>query len=255
MMSNVSSNLGPYLQYMAVSVGYQWDISNLLGKQPQNRNRLDFGFSCARFSADLFYWTNTGGNVIRTFGKFNEGKLIAAPMSGVKMTSLGVDVYYFLNNKKYSQSAAYGFGKIQKRSQGSFIFGFSYGDQSIFLDFNTLPAHLVPYLTINQTVYNFHYKNYCAMFGYGYNLVWGKGWLFNVTALPSLGVNHCYEDSVDGAGKLFSMNIKGRLALVYNHKDLFAGVNMKMDGHWYRSHNYSLFNATETLSGCVGWRF
>lgn len=255
MMSNVTSNIGPYIQYMAVSVGYQWDMSNLIGGQPQNQKRVDAAFTCARFSAELFYWNNTGGNVIRTFGKYNNGHLIHVPISGVSMDSFGVDVYYFFNNRKYSQTAAYGFGKIQKRSQGSFIAGFSYGYQAINIDFNTLPAHLLPYLTINPAKYNFHYKNYCLMVGYGYNLVFAKNFLFNVTAIPSLGLNHCYEDSIEGEGDLLSMNIKGRTSLTYNYRDLFAGITMKMDGHWYRSGAYSLFNATETLSACIGWRF
>lgn len=255
MMSNVTANVGPYIQYMAVSVGYQWDMSNLIGSQPQNQKRVDAAFTCARFSAELFYWNNTGGNVIRTFGRYNNGHLIHVPISGVSMDSFGVDVYYFFNNRKYSQTAAYGFGKIQKRSQGSFIAGFSYGHQAINIDFNTLPAHLLPYLTINPAKYNFHYKNYCIMVGYGYNLVFAKNFLFNVTAIPSLGVDHCYEDSIEGEGDLLSMNIKGRTSLTYNYRDFFAGITMKMDGHWYRSGAYSLFNATETLSACIGWRF
>ncbi|MCM1290788.1 MAG: DUF4421 domain-containing protein [Prevotella sp.] len=255
MMSNITANLGPYLQYMAVSVGYQWDMTNIISNQPQNMKRWDFGFTCALFSANLFYWTNTGGNVIRTFGDYNNGHLIYAPISGVSMSSLGIDLYYFLNNKRYSEGAAYGFSKIQKRSQGSFIFGFSYGDQSINIDFRTLPAHLLPYLTINPADYNFHYKNYCLLIGYGYNLVFSKRWILNVTAVPSIGINHCYEDSLEGARNILSMNIKGKMALVYNLHDFFTGVTMKMDGHWYRSHNYSLFNATETLSLCVGYRF
>lgn len=255
MMSKMTNNLGPYLQYMAVSVGYQWNMNNLLNNEPIDRRRIEFGFSCARFSAELYYWKNTGGNIIRSFGSYNEGHSISARMSGVEMSSLGIDLYYFLNNRRYSQMAAYGFGKIQKRSQGSFIVGFTYGDQSINIDFNTLPAYLVPYLTITQGNYNFHYRNYCAMIGYGYNWVLNPRLLYNVTLIPSLGVNHCYEDSVDGARDLFSMNLKARMALVYNLGDLFAGINANLGGHWYKTGNYSLFNATETFTGCIGWRF
>lgn len=255
MMSDVTANLGPYIQFMAVSVGYQFDMSNLIGGQPTNRKRLDLGFTCARLSVDAFYWKNTGGNVIRTFGKFNNGHLIHVPITGVEITSLGVDLCYFFNNRRYSQTAAYGYGKIQKKSAGSFIAGFSYGRLNTSLDFYTLPAVLIPYLTIPQRVYKYHYNNYCVTFGYGHNFVLGKGFLFNITALPGIGLNHCFEDSVDGAGNLFSLGIKGRIALVYNHKDLFCGLTAKMDGQWYRSSDYSFFNATEIFSACVGWRF
>lgn len=255
MMSNMTSNIGPYLQYMAVSVGYQWNINNLLTSTPMNRQRLEFGFSCARFNAEFIYWSNTGGNVIRTFGNYNNGHLIYAPISGVEMGSLGIDIYYFLNNRRYSQMAAYGFGKIQKRSQGSFIFGLSYGNQNIKLDFTTLPAYLLPYLNITEASYHFHYKNYCAIAGYGYNWVLSKHFLYNITVLPSVGLNHCYEDSVEGAVNIFSMNLKGKMAVAYNKGDFFAGVNTNFGGHWYRTTRYSLFNSAGTFSACIGCRF
>ncbi len=76
MMSDLYCNAGAYIQYMAVSVGYSLDMSNIIGNKPSNHKKLEFGFNCARFNAEFHYWENTGGTFIRPFGQFNNGRLI-----------------------------------------------------------------------------------------------------------------------------------------------------------------------------------
>ena len=57
MNSNLVSNIGVSLSFMAVSLGYSISISNLIhgGKVS---NKVDFSFTCARFAADAYYWEN-----------------------------------------------------------------------------------------------------------------------------------------------------------------------------------------------------
>ena len=57
MNSNLVSNIGVTLSFMAVSLGYSVSISNLIhgGKVS---NKVDFSFTCARFTADAYYWEN-----------------------------------------------------------------------------------------------------------------------------------------------------------------------------------------------------
>ena len=53
MNSNLVSNIGLSLSFMAVSVGYSVNVSNLIhgGKLS---NKVDFSFTCARFAADAY---------------------------------------------------------------------------------------------------------------------------------------------------------------------------------------------------------
>lgn len=53
MMSDLYCNAGAYIQYMAVSVGYSLDMSNIIGNKPSNHKKLEFGFNCARFNAEF----------------------------------------------------------------------------------------------------------------------------------------------------------------------------------------------------------
>ena len=171
------------------------------------------------------------------------------------MSNLNVSIYYFLNNKKYSQGAAYNFSKIQKKSAGSWMFGFTYNNLDIDMDFTELSPELKPFYNLKSYFYKFHYHSFCALFGYGYNWVWHPKWLFNFTVMPSVGVNKCYEDSFEGNDTLLSLNIHARTSLTFNHRSLFASVIGKISGNWYTSRSMSLFNAIEYFSLNVGVRF
>lgn len=254
MLSNLNDNIGAYVQYMAVSVGYSVDLNTIFSGKKTDHTRFETNFNCALFNFDLYYYRNKGTR-IRRFSGYEHNHLIDSDFPGVTANNFGVSLYYFLNNKKYSQGAAYNFSKFQKRSAGSWIFGLTYSYLDIAMDFNQLPPELKPYFSLASDHLNFHYNSYCFLFGYGFNWVWHPKWLFNITAQPSIGFNHCYEDSSDGSGNQFALNIHGRTSLTYNHRSLFCSLIGKITGNWYISKNLSLFNAIEYFSLNVGFRF
>lgn len=254
MLSSLNVNLGAYIQYMAVSVGYSMDMNTIFGGQKTDHTRFDTNFNCALFNFDLYYYHNSGTR-IRQFMGYNNNRLIDSDFPGVTANNFGVSLYYFFNNKKYSQGAAYNFSKFQKRSAGSFMAGFSYSNLDIAMDFNSLSPELRPLYTYPSDKLRFHYYSYCVLGGYGYNWVWHPKWLFNVTVMPSVGVNHCYEDSSEGSGTLMALNIHGRTSLTYNHRALFTSFIGKITGNWFASRRTSLFNAIEYFSFNVGFRF
>ena len=256
MSSNVYSNIGAYIQYMAVSVGSSYDIEKLFNKKEPSHKKYEFGFICALFNAELYYHENRGGVNIRKFGNINDGKLIKEYFPGVSMYTLGFDVYYFFNNKKYSQGAAYNFAKYQIKSQGSFMLGLSITNQKLNFDFSKLPENLKESLPdADITNYYFHYNSYAILVGYGYNWVLAPKLLFNATVMPSLGFSHYYEDSLEGNKYLLSMNIQGRISLTYNLGNYYFGIFGKMNGHWYKQGKMSMFSSIENFSAYIGLRF
>lgn len=245
---------GASLQYMAVSYTYSLDVSHLWSGSPINYKKQEFGFNCARFSADGYYYSNSA-TYIRTFGDYNKKKPFKEPFSGIDMQIFGIDAYYFFNGYKYSQGAAYNFSKIQKKSQGCVMAGFSYCNQNIALDFSKLPAELMPYLDLTDLYYRFHYNDYNILIGYGYNCVISPHWLYNITVIPGLGFNHCFEDSEGGSSKLFSVSGRAMTSFTYNNGNWFAGLQGKIRGNWYQSNRISLFNAVESVVLSGGFRF
>lgn len=255
MLSVPYCQVGFYLQYMAVSLGYNLDVSNVIGNKPLLHKRLELGFTCARFTVEGYYNENTGGTYLRRFGDYNNGHIFKMHIPGVSFTSYGINAYYFFNHTRYSQGCVYSFSNLQKRSAGSFIAGFSVSNHDIDIDFSTLPQEMLEYLHDNDTRYSFDYNDYSLIAGYGYNLVFGKGFVFNVTAAPSLSIKHSKRGSSSGRHNTLSLNILGRIGLVYNVNEFFFGVSGKMDGHWFRGRTYNFFNSVESLSASVGVRF
>lgn len=255
MLSEPYSNLGFYLQYMAVSVGYSLDMSNIIGNKPLLHKRWEFSFTCSRFYAEGYYSENTGGTYLRRFGDYKNGHLFKMHFPGVGFKSFGVNAYYFFNHSHYSQGCVYGFSNLQKRSAGSFIAGVSISNHDVNIDFTELPDDMLPYLRNEDLKYRFYYNDYSLLVGYGYNLVFARNFVFNVTALPAFGFKHCFRQCSGGRRDMWSINILGRMGLVYNYRDFFTGVNAKMEGHWFRGSEYNFFNSVETISMVVGVRF
>lgn len=255
MLSDIYCNLGVSLSFMAVSIGYSIDLSNVIGNKPAQHKKFETNFSCARFWIDFHYNENDGGTYIRRFGDYNDGHLFKKHIETVDFRSVGLDAFYIFNNRRYSQGAAYSFAKYQRKSAGSILAGFTVSRHEIDVNFSTLPENILQYLTSSQLAYKFHFIDYCLMIGYGYNWVFARNFLFNITALPAIGLKHQFKDCEGGRQDIISFNVRGRMSLTYNYKDFYAGITGKMDGYWFRGHKYNFFNSIENASLTLGVRF
>lgn len=254
MLSHSVIHTGAYLQFMAVSVGYQIDMTNVIGNRPIDNHRLTFGFGCGLFSVDLAYTENDGGTYLRRFGDYNKGQIMNEYFPGLKMSSFETDLYFFLNHRKYSQVAAYGFGRYQKKRAGSLLLGFSYLSQDIHMDFTKLSGPLQSLIPPGSEFMNFYYHNYNFLVGYGYNWPVKKHLLFNLTVLPAVGWNH-RVDQVGSKSGMFSLGLRGQAGMTFNYEDFFAGLSGKISGQYYYSHGSSLFSSILTGQLTLGVRF
>lgn len=259
MLSNVYSNVGPYISFMAVSIGYEANMNRLISHLPARQKRWEFNFSTSLFWLNVYYNTNKDGTIIRRFGDYrdSDGHLwINAPFSGLLLRNYGLDLYYFVNHKRYSQGAAYNFSKYQKKSQGSLLLGVTLSHQFIDIDFNALPSGILTLFPPEAgRKYNFTYNDYCLIVGYGHNFVVGKHIVMNLTALPNVGIKHCMPQNIGGHRELFSLNAKGNGSAVYNLGSFFTGVFAGIDLHWYNSSRVSFANAVVTFAAQAGIRF
>ncbi len=257
MNSNLVSSVGLSLAFMAVSVGYTVSVSNLVhgGKIS---NKVDFSFTCARFTADAYYWENNNDINITYKIKNVEGidnGLHKLRQSGVSRKAMGLTAYYFFNNRRYAQAAAYCFSKYQKRSAGSWLAGFSLQHFDVKFDMEKMSEDMRPYFPTQAEAPRTLYNDYCLLIGYGYNWVLGSKWLLNVTATPYVGYryNHFHVD--DNMPSALSLNMRFRMGAVYNHKQYFIGLQSSADHHRYKSHISRLINSTLDFSVLGGIRF
>lgn len=232
MRSSPSTSAGIYLTYLAVSAGYDVNMSKLFGGVDRSRQRFRFGFNCMLFGAELYVIRNDVGSVIRRFGERREPMRLKVPFNGINNYTWGLDAYYFFNHKRYSESASFNFSRVQTRSQGAFYTGFSIYTQKLNFDFSGLPADMRALLPDEWDGYRYSVNthNYAVRIGYGYNWVFSPRWVLGVSESPVIGVRRGYVNS-DIKKTSFSLYNRAKLALVWNSSDnrLFFGAQGKFD--------------------------
>ena len=252
--SNLVSNIGFTLSFMAVSVGYSLGVSNLIHGDNVS-NKVDFSFTCARFAADAYYWENK--NDINATYRIKNADNVRHKLrqSGVSRKAMGLTAYYFFNNKRYAQAAAYCFSKYQKRSAGSWLAGFSLQHYDVKIDVEKLSEDVRPFFPTQADAPRILYNDYCLLFGYGHNWVLSSNWLLNFTITPYIGYRYNHFPNAGDKSSNVSLNCRARLAAVYNHRQFFMGFQSYADHHRYASKNSRLVNSLLDFSVLAGIRF
>ncbi|MBD5231237.1 MAG: DUF4421 domain-containing protein [Bacteroidales bacterium] len=256
MLSRPYMSSGPYLSFMAVTVGYGANLNRLLFNSEPRQKRYDFSFSTSLFEIDLYYTSNKGGTRLRRFEPFDQGRYIDVEFPSLRLENYGLAGFYFFNHGRYYQGAAYNYSKIQMRNQGSWILGFAVSHQDISFDLCTLSDDMKIYLPPSEKrVFKFIYNDYCLIAGYGYNWVFNPHWVFNFTGMPAFGLRHCLEANGDGRKNLPALNLSGRAGLAYNLRNFFVGIFGSVQANWYINQDYSFINGILSGGVAAGLRF
>ncbi len=251
-----NSDVGVSLDFLAFGFSYAWNVNQWFTGNKSPRSTFNLSLNCARFCLEYLHQESKGDAKIIRFGGYNEGQRIFVPFDGISIRQTTVQGYYFLNNKKYSQAAAYAFSKYQLRSAGSAIAGFSYGRRDINFDFSSLPVEMLSDMTELPIKNHFQYDNYNLLFGYGYNFVLHKKLLLNLTALPSVGYRHSYlQNRHRNTRQMMATNLTARGALVYNYGPCFLSLNARSDAAFLFNTDYSFFNTVQTVNLIAGFLF
>ncbi len=254
MRSNLTSNVGVQLSFMAVSVGFTVGISDLIHGGTKSK-KWDFSFTCARFSADAYYMENSRPATVWFKDKVSGEKLTFRDFGGFKRKSYGMSAYYIFNNRHYAQAAAYCFSKYQRRSAGSLIAGVRLLHRDMSIDVLELPDFAREQLDTDAELPRFLYNDYCVMVGYGYNWVMGKKWLLNLTLAPYTGYRKMIATQHEDRASDWSINLKARMGLVYNHKQFFMGMQSYADIHRYKSEQHNFLGSIIDCTIMAGIRF
>ncbi len=251
--TGVYSDLGVSLNFMAVSLGYTWNVNKWFHGEHDRRNTFNVSFTTALFSAEFTTVSNSTHGRVYQLGTEAEfrGLRYRVPVS---QNSLNFNAYYFFNHRHYSQAAAYCFSKYQKKSAGTWLLGFDYNRQRINIDFTELPDETLAELPLLPRYAAYRYTDYNIMGGYAHNFVVGRKWLFNITVLPSIGYKKMPHREVPRR-EMLSLASIAKGAITYNHRALFASMMINFDGNFLLASNYSFFNSTESLTAIVGFRF
>lgn len=257
MRSDPSTSAGFYLTYMAVSVGYDINVSKYFGGSNRARKRWNFGFNCMLFQADLYFISNDVGTRIRELD-FEGGSIKEQlDFDGINTTQWGIDIYYFFRHKKYSQAAAFNFSRIQKRSSWAPFAGFTYWRQNYDFDFSGLPEEYLEHIPVRPPDY--HYKvnthNYFARGGIGYNWVINPKWTVGLSEALMLGYTNGYIQEKENGQHTMALLNYARVSLVFNSGKWFVGTVAEARTSIVGNKNQALLNAILTLQISAGMRF
>ncbi|MBP5498991.1 MAG: DUF4421 domain-containing protein, partial [Muribaculaceae bacterium] len=258
--SGVSSTIGLQFSAYGLTLGYSSDIDKLIGKRPTSK-KWEFGFSCARFSIDFYKMRNSGAMNLDLRDE-ETGQLYKIPhFTGIKRSSWGISSYYYFNNRKFSQGAAYSQSRLQRRSAGSFLAGFKITHHNLEIDASELGEIWKDIISDdNEDLSNeplFKYNDYSIGGGYAYNWVLGPKWLLNGTVMIFPGIKHAHAISTldDGGQNFFGLNGKLRLAATYSHRSFFASFQGYLDSHVFNTGIYRFQSFLADVSIIVGARF
>ena len=127
MVSDIFSDVGAYLSFMAVSVGYTLNANDVFGHPVANHHNFDFNFCCALITANLNLSSTSGGTRITRFGDYNKGEHLSqrfdvslANGGGYSGQGSGLDGY------TYSDWRGAQYGELNmkfRRPDGTFDYG------------------------------------------------------------------------------------------------------------------------------------
>lgn len=257
--SRPSTSMGLWLTYMAVSVGYDMNVSKFFNADIGARKRFNFQFNCSLFGAEFYTIRDDSHMTIDRLGYPEESRRVDIPFHGFHSDSWGLNFYYFFNHRQYSQAAAFSYSKIQVKSSGSLYAGFSYWQQNYDMNFTGVFDDQ-PESNVLPPDWDNHYrvgnKNYAIKIGYAYNWVFRKGWLLGVSETPTIGIRDGYITDMSSQRTSFSLSNRIKLSLIYNHdKRWFFGVVGNVDTNIVYDKAHTFLANNISLEASAGFRF
>lgn len=258
MDSELNISGGFYITYLAVSLGYDFNIGKMFNVGNTSRHKLNFKINCALLSAEMYWVTNDVGTNLLSYGTKGHEIKCRIPFTGINTSIYGMDIYYFINNKRYSRAAAFNYGKIQKRSQGSWFVGFAYWTQDFDFSFGSLPQDILDGLpqewADNGYAFYMNNNNYAVRAGYAYNWVFHKHWTAAISESPVIGFKH---GRVNHGPRRITPAIYNRAqaSVVWNNRAWFAGIVGSVDNGLFYDKKQMLVNSVFSAEVSVGYRF
>lgn len=260
---SLGTKLGVYFGWRWIFLGYTFDVEDLFGgnKNKTKKKEMSLNIYSSKFGIDLYYRKTGNDFKLRSINGFHQDfkELQNIQFDGLKSTINGVNAYWIFNHKKFSYPAAYSQSTNQRRSAGSFMAGFSYSQHKISFDCEKLPASVLQQLSPSLRFNHIKYSDYSLGFGYGYNWVFAKNWVSNLSLLPGIGYKKSRIDDNDFKGESWIKDINfdfiTRAAIVYNNAKYFAGASLVLHTYDYRKPNLSVTNSFGTLRIYAGFNF
>ena len=261
----VNTKLGVYFGWRWIFLGYSFDLASLFKKEREKpRTEMVFNLYSAKFGVDLYY-RKTGSNFrITTCKNFdNAEKYIGTNFNGFNSKIKGLNAYYIFNSEKYSYPAAYSQSTNQNKSCGSLMAGFAFSQHDITFDQSKLPQEIKDQIRPSLNFNKLAYTDFNLSLGYGYNWVYAKNCLLNISLLPAIGYKKArINDTLTTPNSDWTQWVKDinfdlitRAGITWNNSKYYVGATLILHTYDYRKDNFSMTNSFGSLKIYAGFNF
>lgn len=261
----VNTKLGVYFGWRWIFLSYSFDLASLFKKEREKpRTEMVFNLYSAKFGVDLYY-RKTGSNFrITTCKNFdNAEKYIGTNFNGFNSKIKGLNAYYIFNSEKYSYPAAYSQSTNQKKSCGSLMAGFAFSQHDITFDQSKLPQEIKDQIRPSLNFNKLAYTDFNLSLGYGYNWVFAKNCLLNISLLPAIGYKKArINDTLTTPNSDWTQWVKDinfdlitRAGITWNNSKYYVGATLILHTYDYRKDNFSMTNSFGSLKIYAGFNF
>ena len=259
----LGTKFGVYFGWRWIFLGYTFDIEDLFGgnKNKPKKKEIAFNIYSSKFGVDLYYRKTGSDFRLRSYNGFgqNTPSLGNIHFDGLESRIKGLNAYWIFNHKKFSYPAAYSQSTNQRKSAGSFMAGFSYSQHNISFDYQKLPSSILSHINPSLKFSHIKYSDYSLGFGYGYNWVFAKNWVSNLSLLPGIGYKKSKIDDHKFKNehwiKDINFDLITRAGVVYNNAKYFVGASLVLHTYDYRKPSLSVTNSFGTLRIYAGFNF
>lgn len=181
----IASSVGFWVGYRGTGFSFSKSLTKNAGRYysiSSTGAKYGFNFRLRRFNTQDASFSSTDRN-LDTGVETRIDTTFTMPAS-VWIRSVYLNGYYVFNGRRYSQSAAYNQAVIQRRSAGSFLLGATWYQSS----FDYSDIENFAFMIIGHGIYRAKVHQANLGVGYGYNWVPLRGLVFNVMAMPTVGV-------------------------------------------------------------------
>jgi hypothetical protein len=259
----LGTKFGVYFGWRWIFLGYTFDIEDLFGgnKNKPKKKEIAFNIYSSKFGVDLYYRKTGSDFRLRSYNGFdhNTPSLVNTHFDGLESRIKGLNAYWIFNHKKFSYPAAYSQSTNQRKSAGSFMAGFSYSQHNISFNYQKLPTSILSHINPSLKFNHIKYSDYSLGFGYGYNWVFAKNWVSNLSLLPGIGYKKSKIDDHKFKNehwiKDINFDLITRAGVVYNNAKYFVGASLVLHTYDYRKPSLSVTNSFGTLRIYAGFNF
>ena len=260
-----NTKLGLYLGWRWLVFGYSFDLSSLLKKTREKpRTEIVFNLYSAKFGMDLYYRKTGSDFRITKCKNFDLSEdYIGTDFNGFNSNIRGLNAYYIFKSDKYSYPAAYSQSTNQIRSCGSPMVGFAYSQHEITFDKNKLPQEIQAQIRPSLNFRSLSYTDYNLSIGYGYNWVFAKNCLLNLSLLPAIGYKKARINDLPTTPdsnwtqwvKDINFDLITRAGITWNNGKYYVGATLILHTYDYRKGNLSMTNSFGSLKVYAGFNF